>query len=358
MNKRVITIFLPAVLVLISVACKSTPAPAPAKTTTPSTVTRAPADALRGPTSRAQEARTRAMDFDAPAYFPSDWEIAENQLSRANNMTNSTDSETQNAAAAYNEAADAYDELFEKTIPLYAQAREDEIMALRNEITNSGFTDFLPNCLEETDEIALAALSQYEAKDYYKARDTAAEALKEYQTLNLGAKVYLTRQEIINRGFRDYDPENFDKADDIAQTALDEYEAGNKGSAVTNAEEALLRFNIVLTNGWTAYASEKRAAAILERERALENKANIAVRESFRDADTVFNQAEDNFKTEVFDSAATQFTEAEARFMLSTQETEEKRLKALETIMLAEEKIGESVETAAEAEKIIEGGSR
>ena len=346
---------LTVVLVLISMACKSAPAPTPAKTTTPTGGVTQASDTL---SARADEAKRRAMDFEAPSYFPSEWEAAEAQYSTASGMYRSTASEIQEATAAFNQAAEAYDELFEKTIPLYAQAREDEIIAVRDEVIQTGFTDFLPEYLQNADKIGIAALEQYEAKDYYKAKDTAAEALKEYETLLTGAKVYSARQEIINRGFRDYDPENFDKADEIAQTAMDEYDAGNKEAAISSAEEALLRFNIVLTNGWTAYAAERRASAIAERERAIENKVNVAVRDGFREADTVFNSAEEDFQNEKFDTAANQFTDSEARFVIAGQETEEKRLRAVETIRLAEEKIEESVGTASEAEKIIEGGSR
>jgi len=348
-------------LALITIACKSAPAPKPAPTPAPAPAASQPqvsTDALRGPASRADEARRRAMDFEAPGYFPSDWEAAEAQYAAANNADKSNASDVQEAAALFSTAAETYDDLFNKAIPLYAQAREDEILAARDELIQTGFTSLRPEYLKNADNIALAARDQYEAKDYYKARDTAAEALNEYGTLLTGARVYLTRQEILNRGFRDYDPENFEKADDVAQTAMVEYEAGNKEAALANAEEALLRFNIVLTNGWTAYAAERRASAIAERERAIENKVNVAVRESFREADTVFNQAEDDFKTEVFDSAAVLFTEAEARFALAGQETEEKRRKAEEAIKLAEEKVEESSETASEAERIIEGGSR
>jgi len=323
-------------LALISISCKSTPASSSVAVAGGSTQA----------ANVAEEARKRAMDFEAPAYFPSDWEEAEAKYAAAND------------SASINASAGTYNELFKKTIPLYAQAREDEILAARDELIQTGFTSVVPEYLQNADNIALEALAQYEAEDYYKAKDTAAEALKEYETLLTGAKVYLTRQEIINRGFRDYDPENFDKAEEVAQTAMNEYEAGNKDNAVSNAEEALLRFNIVLKNGWTAYASEQRAAAIAERERAIENKANIAARESFREADNVFNQAEDDFKAEKFDSSAVEFTEAEARFVLAGQETDEKRRKAEETIKLAEEKIEESSETASEAERIIEGGSR
>ncbi|MDR2729683.1 MAG: hypothetical protein LBB81_02155, partial [Treponema sp.] len=81
------------------------------------------------------------------------------------------------------------------------------------------------------------------------------------------------------------------------------------------------------------------------------NKVNIAVRESFRDADVVYFQAADDYKVEKYQNAAILFTEAEARFAVAGRETEEKRQRAADTIRMADEKI-----TAVE--RSFEGGSR
>jgi len=194
-------------------------------------------------------ARKRAVDFECPAYFPSEWDAVEVQYAAAANMPNSNQNETEQASAFYT-VADAYDNLFKRTIPLYAQAREDEVIYARDELISTGFTRFFPEYLRNIDQIALAALDQYEAGDYYKAKDTAAEALNEYEILIIGAEIFSTRQEIVDRGFMKYDFDNFDKADDFAQVAINEYEAGNKASAMTAAKESLRYFNIVLVNGY------------------------------------------------------------------------------------------------------------
>ena len=315
-------------------------------------------EALTVHVTRTDDTRKRAIDFDSPAYFPSDWETIEAMYDDADNLPKSTDAEIQQAAVSYNAVADAYDELFRKTVPLYAQAREDEVMAARDELISTGFTDYVPEYLQNADKIALAAMDQYDAGDYYGARDTAAKALDEYETLMIGAKVFLTRQEIIDRGFIKYDPENFDKAEEVVTTAMDEYEAGNREAAIAAAEEAQLRYNVVLENGWTAYAADRKKSAVLERELALAERANIATRDIFREGETIFNQAEEIFESENYRDAALLYTDAEAIYVISRQETEDKRRRALEVIRIAEEKIEESNETAVEAERIIEGGPR
>jgi len=358
MKKCIFSTLVVAMLVLTSVACKSTPKPEEPPKASASVQPKAAPDALKEITAKVEEARKRAQDFESPSYFPSDWEKAEADYAAANNLPKSTDDEVKKAAAAYSTLVDTYDGLFKKTVPLYAQAREDEIIAARDELIASGFAKEFPNYLLKADKIALSALEQYEAEDYYPARDTAAAALDEYETLLVGSKVFVTRREVIDRGFTSYDNDNFIRADEIADAAVEKYEAGDKKAAVDHAEEALLRYNIVLTNAWTSYSAEKRDFANYERENAITNKVNIAVRDAFRNADEAYNQAEESYKAEKFDEAAIKYIEAEALFVVAGQETEEKRQKAMDVIRMAEEKIEESVETAAEAERIIEGGSK
>jgi len=203
--------------------------------------------------SRADIARTLAVDFESPEYFPSEWDAAESLYAAANDVTITLQS-LQQAAVMYDNAADAYNEIFRKTIPLYAQAIEDEIMTARENLINTGFRRYFPAYLKSADDKSLLALSLLETEDYYEARDTAADALNEYETLLIGARVLLVRQDIIERGFVKYDAANFDKADEAAQRANDEYTTGNKRAAVTNAEDALRSYEAVLANGIRATA--------------------------------------------------------------------------------------------------------
>ncbi|MDR0442422.1 MAG: hypothetical protein LBH44_03350 [Treponema sp.] len=358
MKKNIVFAFLLlAMLVFMGVSCKSAPSP---EETPPefSGITPVSQNAANDAKARADEARKRAIDFECPAYFPTDWEVTDARYGAASILPKSTAEEVQRAAALFNTVADEFDGLVKKTVQLYAQAREDELMAVRDELIYSGFTSIFPEYLEKADEIALTALDQYEAGDYYAARNSAVAAINEYKTLLVGARVNLIRQEVIDRGFNVYDPGNFDKADDIAVIALDKYEAGDKKAAEASAEEAGLRYSMILSNSWTNYAGDRRKTASSERERALSNKVNIAVRDIYRDAEAIFSQAEETLGEERYEDAAILFTEAEALFAVAGQETEDKRQRALGIIKMATDKIGESDGAALEAEKIIEGDLR
>jgi len=361
MKKIISAMMMLLLAAFISVSCKTTPEKQPQVE-----MSAEPVERVQRPDqkiideakAKTEAAKKQAVDFETPAYFPSEWEAIEARYKAVDAMPKNNKEESEKAVAEYNAVADAYDELFKKTVPLYAQAREDEIMATRAKLVNTGFTEYFPEYLEKADNKTLTALDQYEAGDYYTARETASDALSEYETLLLGADVFLARQEIIDRDFSKYDKENFSKADEVADTAIKDYDAGKKEKAIENAQEALLRYNLVLSNGWTAYSAERKKAADAEREQALAERANIASRDIFRDAENLYNQAEGLQKSGNHNAAAIQYTEAEAMYVIARKDTAEKRQRAESAIRRAEEKIEESGGTASEAERIIEGGSR
>jgi hypothetical protein len=336
-RKAVLLLITLSIFASMCISCNTTPKETPPKEA-PKTDTALLAK------NKADQARKQAMDFDANKYFPSEWEEAEAQYKAATNDT-----------AKYNAVAAVYNDLFNKAVPLYAQAREDELMSLRAEVIATGIADAFPQYIRNADDLALDAKAKYDAGDYYAAKDSADKALSDYQTLLVGGKAYNARQEIVNRGFIKFDPDNFEKSDEIGQKAIDAYEAGDKGTAVTNAEEALLRYNIVLSNGWVAYAADRKEAAERERQLAIAERANIASRETFRKGDASFESANGFYSEENYSEAALAYVDAEAVFAVSRKETEEKRVRAEEAIKIAEEKIEESSEAALEAEKIIEG---
>jgi hypothetical protein len=355
MKKSGITLLIMICVVMAS--CKSTqPAPdstVPATAPSPETPDYASLDAA---VARAEASRKRAADFDAASYFPGDWESAEALYADAGRLPRTGVEEVRQAAAGYNAAADAYDKVFRSSVPLYAQAREDEITAARDAALASGLADQFPQYLLKADRVVLGALEQYGKEDFYAARDSAAQALGLYQALKSGADAYLVRLAITDRNFAAYDPDNFDKADTAGLAAIGDYDAGNAEQARDGADEAKLHYDLVLKTGWTAFTAEKRASADAQRQNALDLKANIAVRDSFNAAVQIFNQAETSLKAEQYEESVSLYEQSEDLFLALGQNAVEKRRIAEDAIQAAEEKMKESDETAQKAELILEGG--
>jgi len=353
--------FIVALLVLPYFSCKTTPTAPPAPKAPPEAAAGRASPALLGELNtakaRADEARKKAADFESSAYFPSEWDAAETQYTRAGQTPQNTEANVRSAIADYNNAADAYDSLFKLTIPLYAQAREDEIVALRNALIAGGWKDILPELLASADKVALTALAQYEAEDYYPAKDTADQALMMYQTLTNAYNAFLAAHEIEERGFTSYDPDNFERAGEMLDEAMNNYEAEDYALAHKNAKEALDRYNLVLSAGWAANAERYAAQAATARQAALDVKADVAVRSVFSEADTNYKAGVSAMDTEKYADAAKRFSDAEGLFVTAKESTLEKRGIAAQTIEEANKKIEESDETARLAELIIEGGA-
>jgi nucleoid-associated protein YgaU len=276
-------------------------------------------DGLRAARARAEAARKRAADFETPSYFPSDWEIAGEQYAAADALPVDADAEVRAAIDAHDAAAGTFDDLFDKAVALYAQRWEDDISAARSECIAAGLTGAVPEYLRAADNTAVAALGQYEAKDYYTARDSAAQALAMYETLKAGADTWQARQEVVDQGFDQYDSARFAQADDTALAAVDAYDNGDLETARGLAGEARRRYNQALDDGWAVYAAARAEAAQKARQTALDNRADETARDMFNDAEAKYSQAVAALDAGHYQDAAAGYTEAEDRFMRASQ---------------------------------------
>jgi len=304
--------------------------------------------------TRAEETRKMAGDFEGNLYFPGEWEAAESQYAKAGLMLD----DTGNAIRAYNEAADAFDHVFELAVPLYAQAREDEIMAIRGYLITLGARKEFSEYLLEADRTALQAYTQYEAEDYYSAKDSAVYALQKFNVLETAFNAWLVRVEIWERGFTSYDPANFDLGGEKLTGAVDMYMAGDLAGAREKAEEALSIYNLTLSTAWASYAELRSSLAEGERLAALDMKTDIAAREFFRIADSDNKTALELLESKQYEDAAKLFINAEAMFVIASITTLEKRRAAAAAIRNANEKIEESGIIARNAEINIKGGPK
>jgi hypothetical protein len=369
---------------------------------------------------RAENARRLVMDFNGPDYFPDDWRNAESTYNRAQTgRRTATVRDVRESLALFNTAADAFEALAEKTIPRFAQDLENEVLAARNTAVRDGAESIAPAYLWKIDDISIEAMAQYEARDYYTARDTgfmardgynlitvglqayrfrheaaaagayvharyyilgidevAFDALDlfearkfaevdekarlvrdAYSVLTTGVQTYLIRLELEDRDFVRFDRANIEAADAIAFTALDDFENRDIATATTKVNDVRTRYTRSLGVAWQAYATEAGNAATAERSRALEARANVAVRNDYEAANTIFIQGAQAVQRRDFENAANLYGRARTMFVNVTREALERRRLAEEAIRQAEQRMAESDEAAHRAELII-GGSR
>ncbi|MDR3146458.1 MAG: hypothetical protein LBU21_09280, partial [Treponema sp.] len=315
---------------------------------------------LEAAKARAEAARTLAQDFDGPLYAAQDWEAAESQYVLAGQQEKTaTLGDVTESIALYNNAADAFDAVFQRAIPQYAQVREDMIAAARAAAIEAGAAEVSPDRLETADNRADEALRLFrEEKDYYAAAAVVLQAIDMYRILKTGAEAYHTRLEIEDWGFDRYDADTYARADAASLEAMNAYDSSAVDDALINAEQALLLYETVLSTGWERYTGERRAAAGAERQAALDLKADVAVKGDFSAAQELYNRAETLFRAASYAEASELYSGAEGRFTAVRGIAAEKRRLAEEAIRRAEEKALASDEAARNAETILEGGTR
>jgi hypothetical protein len=332
------------------------PQPAPAPAPAPDRPDQAALDALDKAMARAEEARKLAEDFRAPQYSPTEWNGAEADY-RGITVDRTSAAAVREAERRYNAAADTYDAIFKNIIPLYAKDLEDEVLKARAAAIAAGINDLAPDYLVVADRVAVDAENRYAAEDYYKADETAHEALDRYRSLTTGAEGFHVREEIIRRDFAGFDADNFDRADGVLRAAAGAYETGVLADAVTGAEDSKLRYTQVLKNGWAAYAAQLQALARRERQNALDAKANVAVKDEFTAVERTYNQAETSFRAAGYEDAVGLYIRSEAGYAAVAQTAREKRRIAEAAIQAAEKKLAESESVARNAEAMLEGGA-
>jgi hypothetical protein len=316
-------------------------------------------DALNAAADRAAKARQLVIDFNGPATFPSDWQSSEARYTQAESGKDTSTAKTvRESTARYVAAASAFESLADQTITRFAQELEAEVIAAREAAIAAGIEPPASVAFQAADDKAFEAAAQYEAKDYYTARDSAYLARDMYGVTKTAMEAYKVRQEIVDRGFMDYDPHNIGIADEIAASGIADYDAGDIKAAQDKADEALFRYNLALRTGKESFAADKGAIAADERQKALNLKANVAVRQDFEAATSIYNRADNAYRAQNFDAAATLYEECRTMYEVISQVAEEKRRIAEKALQNAEEKMVESDATAKNAESILEGGTR
>jgi hypothetical protein len=324
-------------------------------------------DNLQKALSRVETSRKQALDIDSPGYFSPEWDAAEGQFASAReNAKEGTLGDVKNTIALYNAAAENYDTLARECLPLYYQDLSEEILQARDETIGAGIRGISPARLETADKFVDQALEFYEAgetanagaENYYAAAEAAFGALARYHALSTGVQAYRLREEIRKRGFTQYDSGNYELADESMISGIAAYDRGETEAANNNAEEALLRYTLVMNQGWLSFAGDLRASAEAARRKALSAKANVAVKQEFSNADGIYTRGNAAYNAQDYAGSSEYFSQVIPLFLTAAENAEAKRVVAEEAISTAETRVSKSEETARQAEIILQGGTQ
>jgi hypothetical protein len=204
-----------------------------------------------------------------------------------------------------------------------------------------GLEMLAPEYLGQADDIALAAFDKWDAEDYDGAKEDADKALLMYGTLKTGVEAYVLREEIALDALR-LDPNALWRTDDIGWNAIDKWEAEDFEGAKADAETAMLGYTVT--------------GAAVERQNALDARADTAVRLEFNIAQVIYDRAGAALQGQRNDEAVRLYSESLYMFRQAARIAEERRRSAEEALRRAEQRVRQSDETARNADAILEGG--
>jgi hypothetical protein len=297
--------------------------------------------------ARAEAARAKAQSVDAASYFPSDWNSAEGDFNAAESAGQpATLGQARDQAQEWGRLEAAYNDLYQRSIPRFADDKKQQVLAARQAAIDAGADDILPVPFGAADSAGLAAQSSYDNGDYDAALASGTEAYDRYNVLTTIAQAYGVQQEINSHDFFSYDPADYEAAADAGNSAVTLYNSGNLAQAQAKADESLAKFKAALNKSWASYGEAKSVSARTMRQAALDEKANVAVKSDFQNADAVYNQGFVALRAAQYENAANLFTRAEDQFRRSRDLAVDKRIKAEEAIRAAEEKVAESDDLA------------
>jgi tetratricopeptide (TPR) repeat protein len=162
-----------------------------------------------------------------------------------------------------------------------------------------------------------------------------------YGTLKTAVEAYRLREEIALDAVN-MDPIAFWRTDEIGLAAIDKWDAGDFDGAKADAEAALLGYTVT--------------GAVVERQKALDARADVAVRLEFDVAQLLYDRAAQAYRRQDYNEAIRLYSESLYLFRQAARTADNRRLSAEEALRRAAQRLLESDETARNADAILEGG--
>jgi hypothetical protein len=238
----------------------------------------------------------------------------------------------------------------------YYELKLKELIDARNAAVEAGAELLVPDFLLEADNAADDAGAKYLANDYQAAKEDADRAILMYTALKTGLEAYKLWEEMAGIGFEYFNPSDITLADETLMSAASYYSGGNYISANDKAEAAKLQYSAALEAAWKEISAGKLADAAAARQRALDLRANVSVKQDFDYAEALFTQANSALWAQNYDEASRLFIRCEPMFTASAAAALEKRQAAEEALWRADQRLAESDEIAKNAELILEEG--
>jgi hypothetical protein len=281
----------------LSLSCATKPpaaapeAPPPPAAATPAPASEPAAPAIAAPDELKAEAaalRKRAFDLGIKDVLPAEYAAAEEAYNLGNAKYGADNAASE---AAYRDAIALYSGAIERGLPFLASAEGDKARAAQGAAYRKGAAQYFGG---EGDS-ASAALAQAEASEkageYEKAIASYKSAASSFAALSSMCDAAASRDAIAARDFAKWDPSNWTLAEGKLSQARELLASDSKAS-LTAADEAGLRYKLVMQNALGYYMADRKTFSEAERDRASSIKAEVAVKDDFAAAASLYEEAE------------------------------------------------------------------
>jgi hypothetical protein len=354
------TLILAVAVLLLASACVSKP-PAKPEPAAPAPVTVEPAATDTGKQElialheRVLALRKQAFDLGARELAADDYQAADALYIEGKTAF---DADSRDAAkAAFEKAEPLFVALIQKATRLGAEKSQSGADAARVHAEGSGASELSTDAMELAAQAYAEGVAAMQAGDHAKADAAFAKATLMYDAAEKRSRAVKVKARIDEMGYAASDATNYQLANDKLAKADAEL-AGNPAAAVEAVEEALLRYNLVLSKGWELSAGGKKAKAEEFKLKSDEIKAEVAVKDDYIQAQLVWDSAVEAFAKGDFEYAAELFAKAETLFTDVYRKAAAKRAAAESAMQAAAAKRAESADAIKQADAALSAGTK
>jgi hypothetical protein len=158
------------------------------------------------------------------------------------------------------------------------------------------------------------------------------------------ARCYALKAEIEGHKLQGYDPDTYARGDEDLEKALAAYNGKDFAAAKTAAQSALSSYQAVADAGWEKLAAAQAEAAKAQQAKALDIKAEVALKDDYEAASAAYAQGEESAGQRDFKGAYDGFSQALTMFTSVYNQTFQYRQTADALIKQADKKVSESAE--------------
>ena len=238
-------------------------------------------------------------------------------------------------------------------------------MNAREKALENHVNEYFPNELQVVDIFASEGLAVYQDGGEKQDFDVVAnDSLYQYKALEQAAMIAKNQEKIDALGFEQYAPDAYARGVDASEKAMTLFNTGADGETLFNETiKARKQFDIVLLEGYTVLAKDKKIEYLETIAMANEIKANLADKENYLIATDTCEKADAELiaknpekALELFELANLQMTKVYSRVYKKRQEAESYINRATQSVGRADE-IAEKADIIAPKtdETLVEG---